>query len=975
MATSNKILTVSYGTFSCTLEGFDNPFGTMQSIAEYFRDLAAEDRYFGAEPPQPDAEMLHRIAQREVNRRVEAQVGDNGVTLRQLTAPPAEAAPAPAAASTTEAAAAAETPAAPAPETPPAAQTRAASETVAPVTADMSDSVMDKLSRIREVVARARAERDRDYAEDEPVIDAGPDDGLANAFADLDGDDEATEAGLLEFGLGPDLEEEAEPADPLGAAMGEAPAPTGEIPDARIDQPAAAMSVGAPTAMTALGLVTAEGSAFQFPDAGATGGAPAVDGSDGTALSTAEAAVDDDAAEAERHDAGLPDADAALDDAVRDEVAPIEVAADDVPDDEAMAGGVARHAEGDASEIAADGTGDRDVIAIGPLTTDDEAEAMDVSGDGAHDEDGADAATGEPDGGRGHAAFGADAGSDEFKLVAHAPEGPEGAETIEAATRPMPMDLPETPAAPISMPEDARTTDMAGHEAAGDDDTPALADVDDAPTDADQPANLVAPAEGNAAQLEDADAATPMLDPADATRDEIVSDAEEDFVEIEVEDESGLRIVRMTQADFNAAVAAGELEEIEDAPEDDRASASDGAADATAGGEGPDVSSAPDRDGLRDRIRSLLSGAALDGQETNDLASELAHLQAEAEARQDDENAARGDVEAPAAEVPASAGDAVTDGEAEADGREHIVGEAPEAEDGTDEAPSDSDDAERVSDAPADAEAASEREEDTGVPEPVADGVEETGAQDDGTAASDTSEDASDTASVDRLMDKASAELADAKGSRRRSAIAHLKAAVAATRADRRISETRADDEAETINKYRADLQSHVRPRRPQRDPDAAGDRRPEHRVAPLVLVSEQRVDRKATDGDVARDPNVRAVEGSGPVRPRRISREATAKPETDARETFAAFAQSRGADALPDLLEAAAAYAKIVEGEATQTRPQLMKRAASASPAEITREEGLKSFGALLRSGRLRKLGSGDFALPEDADVTRRRA
>ncbi len=164
MVNASKILTVSYGTFSCTLEGFDDPFSTMRSIAEYFRDLAADDRFFGAEPPTPDAEMLHRIAEREINRRVEAKVQSNGVVLRQIADDAPRTAPI-----ATPAKTEASTPRKSAGPAPVAAPNRVSG---AP------ESVAAKLARIRAAVARTQGEpllgsvfADDERAEELPALE------------------------------------------------------------------------------------------------------------------------------------------------------------------------------------------------------------------------------------------------------------------------------------------------------------------------------------------------------------------------------------------------------------------------------------------------------------------------------------------------------------------------------------------------------------------------------------------------------------------------------------------------------------------------------------------------------------------------------------------------------------------------------------------------------------------------------------
>jgi len=71
---NNKILRSHTGTFSCTLEGFDDSFRHHEGHrGNIFAICRWGIGFFGAEPAQPDAEMCTYLRKKEFSRRVEVR--------------------------------------------------------------------------------------------------------------------------------------------------------------------------------------------------------------------------------------------------------------------------------------------------------------------------------------------------------------------------------------------------------------------------------------------------------------------------------------------------------------------------------------------------------------------------------------------------------------------------------------------------------------------------------------------------------------------------------------------------------------------------------------------------------------------------------------------------------------------------------------------------------------------------------------
>ncbi|MFA8384438.1 MAG: hypothetical protein ACEPO2_02360 [Pelagibaca sp.] len=764
MVSSNKILTVSYGTFSCTLEGFDNSFDTMKAIAEYFRDLAQDDRYFGAEPPTPDAEMLARIAEREIARRVEARFEKGNLVLR-------------------------------------------ASDDAEPPHGDVApqpsrDAALDATAG---VAATALAVA----AHSAEAQDVAPEPALTDGEVDEIEDDIALETAELDLS---DLDT-ADEADDVSIDLSEMDLSEMDLSD--MDLSIEDEGMDEEEAIADEDIDDEQDAAFSADDV------LNVDEPVNT-----ESSIDDLIAEqgvkADRRAAEAR----AIEDA--ENIAEAEIAP-------AVTDSVADKLQRIRAVVAAKSQATPDYI-------EDEHAMSGTEGDGIDENDALDVAT-------------EDSASLDDNLFT---------DTIAAIVSDQ-LDFEDEDE------DDAFLSEMSDDEEDYEDVAPVAAQQSDAPSELDilraKIAELEAQAAAAAQAAESIADANPLPEPVAELDDENDLDLfdEDDADEDHAPQPLVARVTKAKRADFDAAIASGDVEEYDDEDEDETPVAA--------------IKPVP---GLED--------STLTPEQEAELARELADLHAELEEEDwdfDDED--------------------------------------------------DQDDESILSEADQEAAHASIRKA-VKLTSPARAMLTDTSIEE-------------DTKSVERLADKTDTEMEEPEGNRRRSAIAHLRAAVAATKADRILGfGKKTVDEEEP---YREDLADAVRPRRPKIT-EARSARPAPVRPAPLKLVAEQRVD---TD----------AASDATPVRPRRVVRNidpVEASENMAGSDTgFAEFAENQGAHTLPELLEAAAAYMSFVEGHDQFSRPQLMTKLLQAEGEASSREERLRSFGQLLRDGKIEKKGGGRFA------------
>lgn len=230
---------------------------------------------------------------------------------------------------------------------------------------------------------------------------------------------------------------------------------------------------------------------------------------------------------------------------------------------------------------------------------------------------------------------------------------------------------------------------------------------------------------------------------------------------------------------------------------------------------------------------------------------------------------------------------------------------------------------------------------------------------------------------ISRILSHTDAALNQPEHRRQQDAFAQLKAAVAATEAARQLGDD-GSPQHRPSEAYRHDLGEFAAaadPQDPEQDTDqdanqdgtaptgpaarandpAGGQRNdpaaPPRNPPPLRLVASQRAD---ISPEILPDPASQRL--------RQIA--AKARDAAQPVMRFAQFADEYAATDLEDQIEAAAAYISFVMAQADFSRPQVMKLVQSLTQSEISREDGLRCFGRLLRKNRIIKLDNGRFTV-----------